>query len=80
MAIEIKIKDRSRGNLKLAKSRLSSVDSVILEEGQSISYDDFISILRIAVGTGGGDGSYHIDGGTWDSTYLIDQNLNGGGW
>lgn len=59
---------------------LSESDFILLEDGRSISYADFISILRIAVGTGGGGGSYHIDGGTWDSTYLIDQNLNGGGW
>lgn len=54
MALEIKIKDRSRGNLKLAKSTLSSADSVVLEEGQSISYDDLLAILTSEIGGGGG--------------------------
>jgi hypothetical protein len=31
------------------------------------------------IATGGGGGSYHIDGGAADSIYTSPQNLNGGG-
>ena len=70
--------DRAKRNLQRSVETLTGA-SIMLEEGKAISYEKMLEILTAAIGVGGG-GSYHIDGGTWDSTYLIDQNLNGGGW